>query len=279
MYRLELVEKVRHILAVRDAVANPSQNQHTLSKLTTSGSRMNLSAVTSPSLQNQPSELSHELYFLNERQSKLCSKVISLIQSSQKPKSEKAEKPETQPVATADPASTNSSLDVPSPDSPCTEDWDSISLATQLLTEKSGDKTIKFVLIPEIEEVRLSQGVSKKGHILLMTTGIKKWTKHWTKVRRPYMFIYQNEKDPVESYIINLIDADVEYSLENEEDMDSCTSEIFKLTYKNREYWFRSTSAKEVGDWLYAIKPLLAGEIKSKLSRNRKTSDDHSSHS
>lgn len=38
------------------------------------------------------------------------------------------------------------------------------------------------------------------------------WVKHFVVVRRPYVFIYNNDKDPVERGVLNLSTAQVEYS-------------------------------------------------------------------
>lgn len=38
------------------------------------------------------------------------------------------------------------------------------------------------------------------------------WVKHFVVVRRPYVFIYNSDKDPVERGVLNLSTAQVEYS-------------------------------------------------------------------
>lgn len=38
------------------------------------------------------------------------------------------------------------------------------------------------------------------------------WVKHFVAVRRPYVFIYNSDKDPVERGVLNLSTAQVEYS-------------------------------------------------------------------
>ena len=282
MYRLELVEKVRHILAVREALKNPHENLNDLSRLTISSSRMNLSAMTtSPTSPNiQPSSDFSTDSILDERQKRLCAKIISLMQSSFKVQHGNSDKICISSASDPQvPVSTGSSPEMLSPDKSKAGDmWGKMVPKTASSTgEKSViEKTKKIILVPEIEEVRLSQGVSKKGSILLMAEESRKWTKHWVIIRRPYMFVYRSEKESIESAVINLSDAEIDYCAEPEDDMTSSASEVFSISYKNREFWFKASSAKEVGDWLYSIKPLFAGEIKSKLSRRRKESDDPS---
>lgn len=38
------------------------------------------------------------------------------------------------------------------------------------------------------------------------------WVKHFVVVRRPYVFIYNSNQDPVERGVLNLSTAQVEYS-------------------------------------------------------------------
>lgn len=54
--------------------------------------------------------------------------------------------------------------------------------------------------------------VSKKGFLSFMEPRSNSWVKHFVVVRRPYVFIYNSEKDPVERGVLNLSTAQVEYS-------------------------------------------------------------------
>lgn len=54
--------------------------------------------------------------------------------------------------------------------------------------------------------------VSKKGYLHFKEPLSSNWAKHFVVVRRPYVFIYNSDKDPVERGIINLSTAQVEYS-------------------------------------------------------------------
>jgi kinesin family member 1 len=44
---------------------------------------------------------------------------------------------------------------------------------------------------------------------------------------------------------------------------------MFNLATKNQNYLIQTLNDKEIQDWLYALNPLLAGRIKSQLSRSR----------
>ena len=54
--------------------------------------------------------------------------------------------------------------------------------------------------------------VSKKGYIHFLEPHTNGWVKRFVVVRRPYVYIYNTERDAVERAILNLSSAQVEYS-------------------------------------------------------------------
>lgn len=54
--------------------------------------------------------------------------------------------------------------------------------------------------------------VSKKGYIHFLEPNTNGWVKRYVVVRRPYVYIYNTERDTVERAILNLSSAQVEYS-------------------------------------------------------------------
>lgn len=87
--------------------------------------------------------------------------------------------------------------------------------------------------VPELEEIRVSPAVARKGYLNVLEHGGSGWKKRWVvsfinfdlfvqiidvfffclqTVRRPYVFIYRSEKDPVERAVLNLGTAQVECS-------------------------------------------------------------------
>ncbi|XP_072464919.1 kinesin-like protein KIF1B isoform X3 [Notamacropus eugenii] len=122
-------------------------------------------------------------------------------------------------------------------------------------------------LVPDIEEIRPGSVVSKKGYLHFKEPYSSNWAKHFVVVRRPYVFIYNSDKDPVERGIINLSTAQVEYS-EDQQAMVK-TSNTFAVFTKHRGVLLQAINDKDMNDWLYAFNPLLAGTIRSKLSRRR----------
>ncbi|XP_062962936.1 kinesin-like protein KIF1B isoform X13 [Cynocephalus volans] len=120
-------------------------------------------------------------------------------------------------------------------------------------------------LVPDIEEIRPGSVVSKKGYLHFKEPLASNWAKHFVVVRRPYVFIYNSDKDPVERGIINLSTAQVEYS-EDQQAMVK-TPNTFAVCTKHRGVLLQALNDKDMNDWLYAFNPLLAGTIRSKLSR------------
>lgn len=122
-------------------------------------------------------------------------------------------------------------------------------------------------LLPDIEEMRPGSVVSKKGFLSFMEPRSNSWVKHFVVVRRPYVFIYNSDKDPVERGVLNLSTAQVEYS-EDQQAMLK-TPNTFAVCTKHRGILLQANNDKDMNDWLYAFNPLLAGTIRSKLARRR----------
>ncbi|XP_077462838.1 kinesin-like protein KIF1A isoform X8 [Stigmatopora argus] len=121
--------------------------------------------------------------------------------------------------------------------------------------------------VPDIQEIRVSPIVSKKGYLHFLEPHTNGWVKRYVAVRRPYVYIYNTERDGVERAILNLSAAQVEYS-EDQQAMLK-TPNTFAVVTEHRGILLQATSDKDMHDWLYAFNPLLAGTIRSKLSRRR----------
>ncbi|XP_070490677.1 kinesin-like protein unc-104 isoform X3 [Chironomus tepperi] len=119
--------------------------------------------------------------------------------------------------------------------------------------------------VPDLEEIRVSPVVARKGYLNILEHGCAGWKKRWVAVRRPYVFIYRSDKDPVERAVINLATAQVECS-EDQAAMVKVPN-TFSVVTKHRGYLLQTLFDKEVHDWLYAINPLLAGQIRSRSAR------------
>ncbi|XP_025755838.1 kinesin-like protein KIF1A isoform X1 [Oreochromis niloticus] len=121
--------------------------------------------------------------------------------------------------------------------------------------------------VPDIQEIRVSPIVSKKGYLHFLEPHTSGWVRRFVVVRRPYVYLYRSERDSVERAIINLSSAKVEYS----EDKQTLlrTPNTFAVCTEHRGILLQAANDKEMHDWLYAFNPLLAGTIRSKLSRRK----------
>ncbi|XP_016280815.2 kinesin-like protein KIF1A isoform X12 [Monodelphis domestica] len=129
------------------------------------------------------------------------------------------------------------------------------------------EKEPQRLLVPDIQEIRVSPIVSKKGYLHFLEPKTTGWAKRFVVVRRPYAYMYNNDKDSVERFILNLSTAQVEYS-EDQQAMLK-TPNTFAVCTEHRGILLQANSDKDMHDWLYAFNPLLAGTIRSKLSRRR----------
>uniref|UniRef100_A0A673XBL6 plus-end-directed kinesin ATPase n=1 Tax=Salmo trutta TaxID=8032 RepID=A0A673XBL6_SALTR len=114
--------------------------------------------------------------------------------------------------------------------------------------------------VPDIQEIRVSPIVSKKGYLHFLEPHTNGWVKRYVVVRRPYVYIYNTERDSVERAILNLSSAHVEYS-EDQQAMLK-TPNAFAVCTEHRGILLQASNDKEMHDWLYAFNPLLAGSIR-----------------
>ncbi|XP_072547444.1 kinesin-like protein KIF1A isoform X5 [Salminus brasiliensis] len=131
--------------------------------------------------------------------------------------------------------------------------------------EERKPRTCTFV--PNIQEIRVSPIVSKKGYLHFLEPHTSGWVKRYVVVRRPYVYLYRSERDSVERAVINLSSAQVEYN-EDQQTMLR-TPNTFAVCTEHRGILLQASNDKEMHDWLYAFNPLLAGTIRSKLSRKK----------
>ncbi|KAM6978108.1 kinesin-like protein KIF1B isoform 2-T2 [Aplochiton taeniatus] len=153
--------------------------------------------------------------------------------------------------------------------SPSCSDYENFPMVPTLETSylARAGKNEFLNLVPDIEEMRPGSVVSKKGFLSFMEPRSNSWVKHFVVVRRPYVFIYNSDKDPVERGVLNLSTAQVEYS-EDQQAMLK-TPNTFAVCTKHRGILLQANNDKDMNDWLYAFNPLLAGTIRSKLARRR----------
>ncbi|XP_049853671.1 kinesin-like protein unc-104 isoform X6 [Schistocerca gregaria] len=299
--RLEEVERVRHMLLLRERLGidrNPSTTcSHDFTKSEKEVCNMVAKATNegraSPVILQPPSKDVYEPWEMTEHERELATKCIRLIQgripTKDLPMAKHAELSPTEetPDMSSSVISTSSAelcspekMRAVAPEPFCcnSASGDTSTLVPdqsqqqqtpgQQESAMSTSSSPGLVLyVPEMEEIRISPVVSRKGYLNILEHKTNGWKKRWVAVRRPYVFIFREEKDPVERALINLATAQVEYS-EDQLEMVKVPN-AFSVVTKHRGFLLQTLGDKEVHDWLYAINPLLAGQIRSKLARRR----------
>uniref|UniRef100_H2YU67 Kinesin-like protein unc-104 n=1 Tax=Ciona savignyi TaxID=51511 RepID=H2YU67_CIOSA len=114
--------------------------------------------------------------------------------------------------------------------------------------------------LPAVTEVRISPVVSRRGYLNLLEPGTTSWMKRWVVVRRPYVFLYNSHKDPVERGLFNLATTVVECSGEKEGQITNMFT--FAVCTQYRGFVLQAANDVDMHGWLYAFNPLLAGSIR-----------------
>ncbi|KAL6265060.1 hypothetical protein P5V15_005151 [Pogonomyrmex californicus] len=292
--RLEEVERVRHTLLLReklgiDKVPFCNKPLHDFTKSEKDVCNMVAKATNEPhaspvKLKRSTSKDVYEPWEMTERERELATKYIKLIQG---------RIPSKEPILLSDVSPgedtigdlsasmmssviSSSSQELSSPERARLQELQESILASESanqtctvapppLGSSSPSKENLVLYVPEVEEIRISPVIARKGYLNVLEHKTNGWKKRWVAVRRPYVLIFREEKDPVERALINLATAQVEYS-EDQLAMVKVPN-TFSVVTKHRGYLLQTLGDKEVYDWLYAINPLLAGQIRSKLAR------------
>ncbi|OAD58634.1 hypothetical protein WN48_10518 [Eufriesea mexicana] len=277
--RLEEVERVRHTLLLReklgiDKISFCNKMSHDFTKSEKEVCNMMAKATNethaSPvKLKRSTSKDVYEPWEMTEREKELATKYIKLIQG---------RIPSKEPILMSDVSpgedtmtdmSTSMMSSVISSSSQDESTNQPCNIAPAPLGSSSPSKDNLVLYVPEVEEIRISPVIARKGYLNVLEHKTNGWKKRWVAVRRPYVLIFREEKDPVERALINLATAQVEYS-EDQLAMVKVPN-TFSVVTKHRGYLLQTLGDKEVYDWLYAINPLLAGQIRSKLARKGPT--------
>ncbi|XP_029435120.1 LOW QUALITY PROTEIN: kinesin-like protein KIF1B [Rhinatrema bivittatum] len=295
---LHQVEKTRHLLLLHEKLGEsiPKSLSDSISPSLSSGTLSTSTSISSQISAVTPSESSGydsaDIESLADREKELATKCLRLLTHTFNRELNEVcgsisdcKLSDISPIgrdpsvssfssATLTPSSTCPSLDQKTPEanswasSPCTE-FEQFQLPPTVETSylARAGKNEFLNLVPDIEELRPGTIVSKKGYLLFREPQSNSWVKHFVVVRRPYVFVYNSDKDPVERGIINLSTAQVQYS-EDQKVMVK-TPNTFAVCTKASGLLLQAINDKDISDWLYAFNPLLAGTIRSKLSRRR----------
>ncbi|CAI5442480.1 unnamed protein product [Caenorhabditis angaria] len=140
---------------------------------------------------------------------------------------------------------------------------DSINSASGMKRSLSGSRILQLnILVPEVTEERVGVVVSKKGYMNFLEEKTQGWTRRWVVVRRPYILLFRDDRDLVIRGIINLANARIEHS-EDQQAMVKVPN-TFSVCTNQRGFLMQMMPGDEMYDWLYAINPLMAGQLKLK---------------
>nr|CAI5827544.1 unnamed protein product [Callosobruchus analis] len=276
--RLEEVEKVRHTLLLRERLGldrtlnynryhlDYTKNEKEVCNMVAKNNNINANATVD------------NCYDYSDREKQLLLKCVRLIQgrhrggdstanNNNKDNELASPSEEITEMSTSLISSimSNNSMELCSPERSAALPGECASFP-QVPIAPMGPRDPELVLyVPDMEEIRISPVIARKGYLNVLDHKTHGWKKRWVAVRRPYVFIFRDEKDPVERALINLATAQVEYS----EDQLSAVRlpNTFSVVSKHKGYLLQTLQEKDVHDWLYAINPLLAGQIRSKSAR------------
>ncbi|CAK1555892.1 unnamed protein product [Leptosia nina] len=284
MTRLEQVGRTRHLLALRERLRHGHENTVAPNDFTKTEKEVcNMAAKAASECAHARDEALYEPWEMTQKEKELTTKYIKLIQGRIGTNTNKEVETAVSP---ATPVDEGVSADISTPSLLSSiHSASSFELCSpeRALLEKSisgwgcgvgapmGPMSVSglgvggALYVPECEEVRVSAAVARRGYLNVLQHGTHGWKKRWLVVRRPYVFMYRDERDPIERALINLANAHVEYS-EDQEQMVRMPN-TFSVVSKERGYLLQTLGDKEVHDWLYAINPLLAGQIRSRSAR------------
>ncbi|XP_037076336.1 kinesin-like protein unc-104 [Pollicipes pollicipes] len=260
--RLEEVGRTRHLLLLREKLGLDRLpiHAHEFSKsekdvcnqVAKASSEGRVASVAPPSARTPP-EAVYEPWEMTERERRIATKYVSLIlgHDAQAILGLPGAASE-QPAAPAEACGTK-------PTAADTPLW-------------SGDP----LFCAELEEIRVSPAVSRRGPLLVFEELTQTWLKRWLVVRRPYVFLFRDAKDAVERGLINLATAQIEFSDGLADDVPNS----FRVSTQHRQYLLQAVGkdpARDLYEWLYAMNPLLAGQIRSKQGRRRRISGGRNS--
>uniref|UniRef100_A0A8C2DNG6 plus-end-directed kinesin ATPase n=1 Tax=Cyprinus carpio TaxID=7962 RepID=A0A8C2DNG6_CYPCA len=243
--QLHEVEKTRHLLLLREKLGETAPPKTLSDYLSPS--------LSSGTLSTSTINLSHYLctsclrlltHTFNSEYNQMCNSISDCKLSDISPMGR-------------DPSVTSFSSATLTPSSTC----------PSLSDSRYGSDVKAHMISSKYSLLKVKSVVSKKGFLSFMEPRSNSWVKHFVVVRRPYVFIYNNDKDPVERGVLNLSTAQVEYS-EDQQAMLK-TPNTFAVCTKHRGILLQANNDKDMNDWLYAFNPLLAGTIRSKLARRR----------
>ncbi|GMT14789.1 hypothetical protein PFISCL1PPCAC_6086, partial [Pristionchus fissidentatus] len=260
LMRLQQVERVRLFLRLRQKLNKKKNKNEPTTPLSPCAPKWKI-----------PDEIK-----LNEKETKIAEKIIGLIKQKIPMNKESPTGMNNGKESDDSGSSTSGSRcdsNMKNSPSTCTLDKGKSKSESNLREEEemimkrsmSGGKiNAALCLVPEVTEERVGIVVSKKGYMSFMEEKTQGWIKRWVVVRRPYILLFRDEKDLVIRGVINLASARVEYSEDQQAMLKNPNT--FSICTPHRGFWLQTSSQQEMHEWVYAMNPLLAGQLRLKIN-------------
>ncbi|KAF0296233.1 Kinesin-like protein unc-104 [Amphibalanus amphitrite] len=294
--RLQEVGRIRHLLLLREKLGLDrlpclghefsKSEKDVCNQVAKASSEGRLTSVTAPPARTPPEDV-YEPWQMTERERYIASKYVGLILGHSV-----QTLPSHPPVTSVEPPTSPVAGELLSPDKPLWSGERPNTLATDGPLRRPAGSPLPSPGSPmvlagaerpaapqfcaELEEIRVSPAVSRRGLLQVYEEQTQTWLKRWLVVRRPYVFLFRDAKDPVERGVINLATAQIQFSEDQQDDVPNS----FRVSTQHRQYLLQAVGkdpVRELYEWLYAMNPLLAGQIRSKQGRRRRISGSRNS--
>ncbi|CAG8781404.1 9689_t:CDS:2, partial [Acaulospora morrowiae] len=103
-------------------------------------------------------------------------------------------------------------------------------------------------LVAQVRMMAKTDTITKKGYLYTPENTDDYWVKRWFVLRRPYLFIYESQKETEEQGVINLASVRVDYKKDLEDMLQR--QHVFAIYTNNNAYILQAISRQEMQDWI-----------------------------
>ncbi|CAG8552603.1 7639_t:CDS:10 [Ambispora leptoticha] len=106
-------------------------------------------------------------------------------------------------------------------------------------------------LVAQVRMVGKTDTITKKGYLYSPENAYADWVKRWYVLRRPYLFIYESQKETEEQGVVNLTSVRVDYKKDVELILER--KFVFSIFTNNNSYVLQASSKQDMIDWISKI--------------------------
>ncbi|CAG8485825.1 15941_t:CDS:10, partial [Acaulospora colombiana] len=110
------------------------------------------------------------------------------------------------------------------------------------------DRTHPTKLVAQVRMVAKTDTITKKGYLFTPENTDDYWVKRWYVLRRPYLFIYESQKETEEQGVINIASVRVDYKKDLEDMLQR--QNVFAIYTNNNAYILQATTKQDMIDWI-----------------------------